>query len=143
MKSKAPLPLMEQLVMVLVFALTAAVCLRGFYLADRTSRLQESRDRSVIHVQNVAELLKHTSGDFTKAADTAGGFAEDSVWYIPYDECWQVLGDLEDAVYLLQVTLIDSGNPFLGCAHIKVTYKKEILFEITTAWQEVIKNEET
>ena len=30
MKNKAPLPLMEQLIMVLVFALAAALCLQGF-----------------------------------------------------------------------------------------------------------------
>lgn len=141
MRNKAPLPLMEQLVMVLVFALTAAVCLRGFYLADRTSRLQEARDRSVILVQNAAELLKHTSGNFSDALDSAGGFLEDSVWYIPYDESWQTLSIPDDAVYLLQVTPIDTENPFLGSAHIKVTYKQYILFEITTAWQEVNKNE--
>ena len=38
MRSKAPLALMEQMVMVLVFALAAALCLQAFALADRISR---------------------------------------------------------------------------------------------------------
>ena len=38
MKSKAPLALMEQLVMVLVVALAAALCLQAFTLADQISR---------------------------------------------------------------------------------------------------------
>ena len=42
MKSRAPLALMEQTVMVLVFALAAALCLRAFVLADGISRQVEA-----------------------------------------------------------------------------------------------------
>ena len=58
MRSKAPLALMEQLVMVLVFALAAALCVQVFVLSSRTSRWNESRDRAVVEAQNAAELLK-------------------------------------------------------------------------------------
>lgn len=43
MRSKAPLALMEQLVMVLVFALAAALCVQVFVLSGQTSRWNESR----------------------------------------------------------------------------------------------------
>lgn len=42
MRSKAPLVLMEQLVMVLVFALAAAVCLRLFVGAENIARDRKS-----------------------------------------------------------------------------------------------------
>ena len=48
MKSKAPLALMEQIIMVLVFALAAALCLRTFALSDRMSREGELRDGAVL-----------------------------------------------------------------------------------------------
>ena len=58
MRSKAPLVLMEQLVMVLVFALAAALCVQVFVLSDQTSRSHEARDRAVVAAQNAAENLK-------------------------------------------------------------------------------------
>lgn len=37
MKNKTPLILVEQLVMLLVFSLASALCIRAFALAERTS----------------------------------------------------------------------------------------------------------
>ena len=48
MKSKAPLMLMEQMVMLLVFALAAALCLQAFVKADEISKQAEARDRAVL-----------------------------------------------------------------------------------------------
>ena len=61
MKNKAPLPMMEQLIMILVFALTASLCLQGFSLADRMSRRHEAREQAVVLAQNTAETLKACS----------------------------------------------------------------------------------
>ena len=58
MKNKASLMLMEQLVMILVFALCAALCLQGFAAADRISKETALRDEAVILAQNTAECLK-------------------------------------------------------------------------------------
>ena len=58
MRSKAPLVLMEQIVMVLVFALTAALCLRMFVLSGQLSRKYAATDRAVTEAQNAAEWLK-------------------------------------------------------------------------------------
>lgn len=58
MKNKASLLLMEQLVMILVFALCAALCLQGFVAADRISRETALRDEAVVLAQNTAEALK-------------------------------------------------------------------------------------
>ena len=71
MRSKAPLVLMEQAVMVLVFALAAALCLRAFVWSDQLSRQNEARDRALLEVQNAAEALKHTGGDMAHAQEEA------------------------------------------------------------------------
>lgn len=58
MKNKASLLLMEQLVMILVFALCAALCLQCFVAADEISRETALRDRAVLLAQNTAECMK-------------------------------------------------------------------------------------
>lgn len=52
--------LMEQLIMILVFALAAALCLQVFAKADTIARQTACRDEAVQMAQNAAELLKHT-----------------------------------------------------------------------------------
>ena len=63
MRNKAPLALMEQLVMVLVFALAAALCVQALVLADNRSREMEHRDRALLEAQNAVETLKSCGGD--------------------------------------------------------------------------------
>ena len=45
-ESKAPLVLMEQVIMVLVFALVSAVCIQAFALARTTSLRMTERDHA-------------------------------------------------------------------------------------------------
>lgn len=139
MRNKAPLPLMEQLIMILVFALTAALCLQGFALADRISNRQAARSQAVIRVQNAAEVLQSVAGDYTLAADMLGGSWNGSVWSIGYDTDWQEISD--HATYILQVIPAETHNPFLGTAQVRVQSSDDILFEITAAWQEVVPHE--
>ena len=91
MRSKAPLVLMEQLVMVLVFALAAAVCLRLFVGAENIAQETARRDEAVIVAQNAAELLKAgyseeeaarilSEPEVTAIADLHMGDAEATAW---------------------------------------------------------------
>ena len=59
MKSKAPLVMMEQIVMVLVFALAAALCLQTFVLSGKMSKMTEVKNRAVVEAQNAAETMKN------------------------------------------------------------------------------------
>ena len=52
MKSKAPLLLMEQMVMLLVFALAAALCLQAFVRSEAMSRESEARDHAAVLCQS-------------------------------------------------------------------------------------------
>ena len=143
MKSKAPLALMEQLVMVLVFALAAALCVQAFFASDRMSRQGEARDRAVLLAQNTAEYLKEYGAEQTAQtlAQTLGGTAE-----TPERVCMYLDGGLsedrpasEDAAYLLRVELEDAQcGGRLGRAEVSVYQAgaAEPLFSIPAAWQE-------
>ena len=117
MKSKAPLSLMEQLVMLLVFALAAALCLQVFLLSGQMSLRGEARDRAVTQVQNAAEVLKATSGDAQQAAELLGPAAAEKGLRLVIEQT-------------------DSGVPLLGKAEIRVYFEEEELFNLQTGWQE-------
>ena len=72
MKSKAPLLLMEQMIMLLVFALAAALCLQAFVRSDEMSRQSEDRDRAVTLCQSAAEAVRHSRGDLEKTMELMG-----------------------------------------------------------------------
>lgn len=137
MRSKAPLAMMEQLVMVLVFALAAALCLQVFVLSDKTSRRNEARDRAVLEAQNTAEEVKSVRGDFAWAANLYGGTFDGQIWGRSYNEEWeQQTGS--GAAYHILTTLADSGTPLLGAAEVTVyTAEGDVLFSLPVAWQEV------
>ena len=86
MKSRAPLALMEQTVMVLVFALAAALCLRAFVLADGISRQVEATDHAVLWAESAADTLKARKGDLAQAAAELGGKLDGQRWTILLDE---------------------------------------------------------
>ena len=73
MKSRASLSLIEQTMMLLIFALAAALCLRGFVLADTRSRTYADRDQALLCAQNAAQTLKACGGDYAAAAELCGG----------------------------------------------------------------------
>ena len=58
MKNKASLLLMEQLIMILVFALAAALCLQVFAKSAQIAQETACRDKAVQVAQNGAELWK-------------------------------------------------------------------------------------
>lgn len=127
MKSRAPLVLMEQLVMVLVFALIAAMCLQAFVLSDDISRDTARHDQAAVLAQNGAETLKACGGDLAAAAEILGGTAEAGRM------------TLSDQELLLEIKLIPSSAPELGLAQVLVTEEEtgQILFSLTVGWQEV------
>ena len=152
MRSKAPLMLMEQMVMLLVFALAAALCLQAFVKSDGSSDRSEQRDRAVTLCQNAAETVRHSGGNFNEAAEKLGlEFAQGSTMFRYYDENWEPLpigegpvpgyeGTLPDpadgAAYCLNIHAVLDTPPGLGKASVCVSEAHgEVLFEIEVAWQ--------
>lgn len=125
MKNRTSLVLMEQLVMVLIFALAAALCLGVFVKADQTSQETLRRDEAVLLAQNGAEVLKSCAGDTEKAARILGGSLTETGLTV------------ESGGYIMNVEFVDSGTPGLGQARISVYLAEELLFDLQTGWQEV------
>ena len=65
-RSKAPLALMEQIIMILVFALASAVCLQAFVYSDRLSRTDEQKQNAMTKAQLVTEYCKGCQGDLER-----------------------------------------------------------------------------
>ena len=138
MKNKAPLVLMEQLIMTLVFALAATVCLQIFVFSDQMSRRDELTDRAVLAAQSAAETVKHTRGDYRQAAQISGGSWDETTWSLPFLKNGQPVQDPRDADFYISVSTVDSGHPLLGMAEVTAeTAEGRVLFVISTAWQEV------
>ena len=136
MKSRAPLALMEQMVMLLVFALAAALCLQAFVRSDNISRQSEARDRAAMLVQSAAEAIQSYGGDacdaFAGAAELLGGQYEQGLLWVDYDEDWNLGGD----AYRLEAQGILSENPALREAAVQmVDARGKPIFSIQSAWQ--------
>lgn len=110
MKNRASLLLMEQLIMVFVFALAAAVCLGFFAQANMTARETARQDIAVLIAQNAAEQLK--AGENPERNPLQEGFS-------------------------LQVSRLPSEIPELTTAQITVYYQEEPVFSLITGWQEM------
>lgn len=142
MRSKAPLALIEQAVMVLVFALAAALCLRVFLWSDECSRRDEACDRALLEAQTAAETLKHAGGEEDQALEAAshalGGQVSHRVWSLYYDETWAVSGQ-EQAAYRLEAQPEPTGLAGLRQVRIQITGADDAgsspLAELTVAWQ--------
>ena len=109
MKSRATLMLLEQLLMLLVFSLAAALCLRCFVRASEIQKETARRDEAVLIAQNAAEMLK------------AGEDLETM---------------LTDSEYRLKVLDVPEDVQGFRKAEILVLYGEDLLFRLTTGWQE-------
>lgn len=127
MKNRTSLVLMELLVMVLVFALAAAMCVRVFVRSDQISREIGRRDLAVTLVQNGAETIKLCRGNMEQAARMLEGeYTQDACVVHPSDD------------YRLEIIRQDSGIPGLGRALVTVWWDEKELFSLPAAWQEVL-----
>lgn len=135
MRNKTPLALMEQLIMLLVFALAAALCLKAFLWSDQTGQALSARDEAVLRTRNAAELVKYYRGDLALAADETGA-VQPGLWEIGYDENWQEVSG--SPTYLLRATLVEDDIPLLGRAEIELLHPDgTILSALDVCWQEV------
>ena len=140
MKSKAPLVMMEQMVMLLVFALAAALCLQAFVQSDAQSKRSEARDQAVIQAQTAAETLRSCGGDFVRAAKLLGAehYDEDSLMVVYAPDWTPAQGTMR---YLLGAARQESAVEGLGQAQVWVRDESgdgEELFRLDIAWQEVL-----
>jgi len=109
MKSrKSTLFLMEQVIVIAVFAICAAICvsiLTSSYLMTRNAL--DTRNALMI-AESAAESHKAFGGDITRIADILGGTADldSNTFTIYYDTNWQPV-NAEDASFVLNFTMRD------------------------------------
>lgn len=144
MRRKPPLILMEEMIMLLVFALAAALCLQAFVRSEALSERSEARDKAVTLCQNVAEALRGSGGYMGDAAWAAskrmGYHCDMGTIYQEFDEDWN---PVESGVYRLDAGPGGTPNemPYLERAHIRVAkggnagQEPDVLFELEVAWQ--------
>ncbi len=121
MRNKTSLSLIELLIMLFVFIFATALCLCIFVKSDKMTEKSEARDHAVLIARNAAELLEESSGDVNKVLDILSTYADQ--------------GDLS-----LEIKKNDAEG-YLGTAKISVMYKREQIFSLNAAWQEVSEDE--
>ena len=137
-RSKSTLFLIEQLIVVTVFAICAAACVR--ILAASYFIATESRDLgNAIHAaEGGAESFKAVGGDFGKAAHILGGTAFSDggvdVAVVYYDKHWQVSAEAE-ACYSMSIRAgaPEPASPLLSSGELsvdKVTGERLIGFDV-------------
>lgn len=112
MKSRASLMLMELLVMLLVFALAAALCLQVLAKSAAISQETARRDAAVLLAQNAAEVLKASRGDVQQAEE------------------------LSEAGFRVEVLPQESEIPGLARAEIRICREEGTVYSLVTGWQE-------
>ena len=129
MRNKASVVLMEQLIMLLVFALASAACLGIFVSSHRISQAAKHQDTAAILAQNGAETMKNTAGDLQQTAQVLSG---------------TVSGDLltaeQEEGYRLYIQKQDSSVAGLGAAALWVTHEtapEDRIITLEIVWQEV------
>lgn len=133
MKSKSTLVLMEQLVMVLVFALAAALCIQAFSAADKISQKNAALDRAVLEAQNAAEAMK--AGDEAYFAARRSGLNGSHGYCITYDGDWELVPmDSAEVRYLL-LTAKNMESDYLWTGTVAVYDGETELYRLHTAGQ--------
>ena len=113
-RSRFTLFLMEQLVVILVFAICAAACVR--ILTESYFMATDSRNtgNAIQAAESAAECYKAVKGDVAKVAEIMGGASSGTsgagVAFIYYDEDWTVCSELR-ASYRMRLT---SGSETVG-----------------------------
>lgn len=85
-RSKAPLALMEQIVMILVFAVASAVCLQAFVYADHLSRQGDRIEKAWNKAQTVVEYCKDYHGELDAVCDLLGGKRHENGLSVCYEK---------------------------------------------------------
>lgn len=146
MRSKAPLALMEQMVMLLVFALASALCLQAFVKSDAISLKNGNRSKAALAAQNTAEAIQHCGGDLEHAlagaGELLGAVPKEGKLRIAYDEDWNMTEG--EGTFYLEAMGVSTDTPGLKKASVQVfengaaqgSQEAAALFAIEVAWIE-------
>ena len=136
MKNRSTLMLLELVIMLLVFLLAAALCLRAFAWADTRSAEGSRGDMALLQAQNGAEALKAAGGDFAAAASLLGGSWDQETWVLAFTENWEPTN--LDGAFTMQTQKQKTDTPYLGEALVRILDDRgNTLAQLRVCWQEV------
>lgn len=134
MGKRTVLSLIEQTVMICVFAVAAALCLSVFVYARSISVENEIRDFGVRECANTAQILKSCAGDYEKAAailETEAGSGEITLGYKK-----DYSRTDENPAYILRVAPAVIDYTYIGGAVIEFGTDEETVYSLSVSWQE-------
>ncbi len=105
--SKNSLFLMELIIVILVFSISAAACMQIFAAAKRFSLQSEAIAGANLRAQSAAEIFKAANGNLAETARLLGGEYDGAALSVYYDADWRVSG--EGAEYTLLISRAQSG----------------------------------
>ena len=126
---RSSLFLLELLIAILFFSLSAAVCVRIF-VKSYTLELESADLNYAVHAStSIAEILYHheTPIEYLKDTYPLAGF-DKNVFCIYYDTDWQP-SNIENSAYILELTLNDSTTYLIG--QIEVYKTDQVLYTLT------------
>ncbi len=131
MKNKTSLVLIEMSIMLLAFSVIVTICLHAFVWSYNTSRFDKNRTEAVILLQNTAELIKHCRGELTAQGYLGESYnGEDYTVY--YNEDWDIIS--ENGAFRMEITPINSSNPFLGGYLVRISDSDDALLASTEVY---------
>ena len=130
-KSRGRLFLLEMIIIILFFAVAAAVCMNLFAKAREEGARSADLTMAVTQAQYAAETFKSTGGDMRKTGELL--FAAESGGEITlcYDDAWNSVPPGEDAAYCL--TMTEKNAEGLRAADVTVSAAGEEIYRIETA----------
>lgn len=134
-ESKAPLVLMEQVIMTLVFALVSAVCVQAFVLARTTSLQMSERDHAVNISQTLAETVKACGGDTEEICAQLGGAVENGQLVFYYDSGWKQVPAADASFQAAFAWEESDGFCRYGQITVSDTAGDQEIFSMEVAWQ--------
>ncbi|MBQ7103597.1 MAG: hypothetical protein IJN89_06020 [Anaerotignum sp.] len=120
-RSKTPLFLMELIIMLLVFSVSAAVCLQVFSGAKKISEESRKLDAAVMQAQNIAECWKASHGNLNETAEMLFVIPDETGFKLYDEENWlhtEVI--CEDAVINIAVFSGEEEIYSLACEAVMI-----------------------
>ncbi len=117
--SKTSLFLMELIIVILFFSISAVVCVQLFVNAYSTNESTKMMAQGTVIVQNLAEQFLGCDGDTDAVRELYGPVIRPSddtaVVSVGYDETWNEVSADVSPVYVASISVADeNGDPYAG-----------------------------
>ena len=125
-RSKSVLFLMELTVVILLFSISAAICMMIFAQAKQMSVNSRDLTGAVMRAQSAAEVYKSVSGDWNETARILGGGISGGDILVTYNEDWKP--SREETLYIMTAKPAADGSALFAVGK---TGSAESIYEIS------------